>query len=214
MAANHQVLDNDFGSTSRNVSVNQHAVLQNEQPITYPSSPLINGEGADDVCNSHPDNGCICGATFSRKDALLRHVNSHSPEVPKRHACDHCGERFHRKDKLKLHSKRCPQVNANDAAHDQRAVIFPLAATPGSYMISNEGSGPSTSVIIPCGVPGCPRVGNNSLHCRIDPEFQQQDVTVQLLLVNGASRLYQLIDEHQTYWQDNAPQFYGQDGTF
>lgn len=48
---------------------------------------------------------------------------------------------------------------------------------------------------------------------QVDPDFRLQDVAAQSPLVNGASRLYQLIDEHQTYWRDNASRFYGQDGT-
>ncbi|XDG03614.1 hypothetical protein ABKA04_003229 [Annulohypoxylon sp. FPYF3050] len=237
MATNHQVPDIDFGNASSNASAGQYAVLQNGQPITYPPSPRKSGEGWFRPCHSNVGNGCICGATFSRKDALTRHLKHYSNEAPE-HACEHCGERFHRKDKLKLHSKRCPRVNVNNGSHEQRANIFPLATTPGHFMTLNEGLSPSNSVLIPCSIPRCSRVGNNGFSCvedlvdhlklmhlsraqsnnidavqqegilkicqRIDPKFQRQDVTVQSPLVNGASHLYQLIDEHQTYWQDNA----------
>ncbi|KAI0901208.1 hypothetical protein F4806DRAFT_492095 [Annulohypoxylon nitens] len=256
MAANRQVPGIDFGNTSRNASADQHAVLQNEQPIAYSSSLQISGDvglcgvgsyGCHVTDNSHPGDGCICGATFSRKDALTRHLKHYSNEVPE-YACDHCSERFHRKDKLKLHSKRCPRVNVSNGSHEQRAGLSPLATTSGPSMISNEGAGSSNSVLVPCGVPGCSRAGDNGFYCeedltnhrklmhmpralsnsidnasqqegilriclRVDPDFRLQDVAAQSPLVNGASLLYQLIDEHQTYWQDNASQLYGQNGT-
>lgn len=65
-------------------------------------------EFQDHVISRHPNDRSlclICEAPVKHQCNYLRHVASHFPEKP--YKCGSCGNHFKRKDKMKLHERKC-----------------------------------------------------------------------------------------------------------
>ncbi|XDG03612.1 hypothetical protein ABKA04_003227 [Annulohypoxylon sp. FPYF3050] len=167
MNTHRQVLDIDFdnGFTDKACS---DATANEGTSKRHAQSPLtqLSGEG---LRIRNATSTCICGSRFSRLDALTRHIKSKSNDIPK-YPCNDCDRHqgmngFHRRDHLVQHQKCCPGRRVGNEPHDQRAVLIPIAATPGPLMPMNGNTVPSTQVPqippYPCTILGCDKVGEN-----------------------------------------------------
>ncbi|KAI1214391.1 uncharacterized protein F4807DRAFT_456028 [Annulohypoxylon truncatum] len=168
MAANRRVPDVDFGNDPNDASASQRAALQNTQPIIYPF-PQLSGEGTtafhtnDTAC---PSPRCMCGAKFSRSDALARHIKAKSNGIPE-HPCNNCDRYqgmngFHRRDHLVQHMRYCRGRNVENEPRDHRAEPLPAAMVPGPSMPMNEDAIPSDQLPpFACTDPECDKWGMN-----------------------------------------------------
>ncbi|KAI0885070.1 uncharacterized protein GGS22DRAFT_138134 [Annulohypoxylon maeteangense] len=98
---------------------------------------------------------CRCGGTFSRPDALTRHIKGESKDAPK-HLCDKCGiKSFSRKDHLTQHQKSCRGRKIGNQPGGHEAEPLPLATIPGPSVLVNENDFmPNQDPPFPCLITG------------------------------------------------------------
>ncbi|GFV95186.1 uncharacterized protein TNCV_1293041 [Trichonephila clavipes] len=92
----------DATSETRDTEMMPSTSKQAVPVLNIESSTFANPEGTLDALASLPSKVCdVCHKTFSRLDALLRHMKTHTEK--KTHSCDLCKRGFSRKDSLQRH---------------------------------------------------------------------------------------------------------------
>ncbi|KAI1479543.1 hypothetical protein F4774DRAFT_425706 [Daldinia eschscholtzii] len=110
----------------------------------------------------HKAYGCICGAKFTRLDALNRHISSKSPTAH-RYKCKYCDDpqgaiTFYRHDHLIQHFRVYHRIsNPNKLRRAKRATIAPSPQAPVLPMPP-----------YPCPVPLCSKMGYDGYLRKVD----------------------------------------------
>ncbi|KAI2462887.1 hypothetical protein F4781DRAFT_162552 [Annulohypoxylon bovei var. microspora] len=173
---------------------------------------------------SHKSYGCTCGTKFSRLDALTRHINSKSNEIPK-YPCERCDNHqgmngFHRRDHLVQHMKVCRGNDVEDKLPEQKPNDLLIDMTFDPSMLMNEDAIPWVQTPpFPCTVMGCDKWGVDGYLREVDliehqnwvHPFMVQNQVHTASQFPGGVQFSQLNDPqlYQPHWSDNAPQFPG-----
>lgn len=117
---------------------------------------------------SHKPFGCSCGATFTRRDTLNRHITTQSDSAPQ-HTCDYCYEcqgsnGFRRLDDLYQHLKVYHKINTTDVLSEHRASEGSALNYGGRPKRGGDPAVLQAQIQVPpfpCAAIGCPKGGAN-----------------------------------------------------
>ncbi|KAI1652045.1 uncharacterized protein F4817DRAFT_363021 [Daldinia loculata] len=156
---------------------------------------------------SHKPYGCTCRAKFGRPDALTRHVDTQSSNIPQ-YPCEYCkrhqgAKGFHRLDHLVQHLKGFHRIDTEDKLPKQRTGGPTVAVTSvaGGSAVTNEENGSFVSLPqippFPCTVIGCIKGGADGYLREID-----------LLEHQNMMHAFMVQGDMQFYHQDGSSQFH------
>ncbi|KAI1471031.1 uncharacterized protein F4812DRAFT_164239 [Daldinia caldariorum] len=132
--------------------------------------------------SSHKSHGYICGAQFSRLDALKRHVNAKLRNTAS-YPCEYCKRHqgangFHRLDHLVQHLKGFHKFDVEDKLPKKRTGGLSITASssaafiPGGATLTGAGNSSLVSMPqvppFPCTVTGCIKGGANGYVREVD----------------------------------------------